>query len=179
MVKQQTHGIKNIDSFNNFISKQKLQQALKSWSNFNLTTKTTTTTRATTTAFLNKKMANLVGSPIHRKCLLWCWWLPSLGCRVSETLSGLFVLLHLLHLLLANHKRDQLDLVHCNHLLSNKCIIHTSPNPELTDFTPYTNSVSTKLNHLGLLQFSCRPSCANISKIMVDWQLCTQLSVLL
>ena len=101
---QRTQGIEYFDSFNPPCSNQKHQQALKSWSNFNLTTKTTTTTRATTTAFLNKKMANLVGSPIHRKCLLWCWWLPSLGCRVSETLSGLFVLLHLLHLLLANHQ---------------------------------------------------------------------------
>ena len=36
MVKQQTHGIKNFDSFNNFISKQKLQKALKSWSNVSL-----------------------------------------------------------------------------------------------------------------------------------------------
>ena len=36
MVKQQTLGIKNFDSFNNFISKQKLQKALKSWSNVSL-----------------------------------------------------------------------------------------------------------------------------------------------
>ena len=33
---QRTQGIEYFDSFNNFISKQKLQQALKSWSNFSL-----------------------------------------------------------------------------------------------------------------------------------------------
>ena len=33
---QQAQGIENIDSFNTFSSKQKLQKALKSWSNFSL-----------------------------------------------------------------------------------------------------------------------------------------------
>ena len=35
MLKQRTQGI-DFDLFNNFISKQKLQQALKAWSNFSL-----------------------------------------------------------------------------------------------------------------------------------------------
>ena len=33
---QRTQGIEYFDSFNTFSSKQKLQQALKSWSNFSL-----------------------------------------------------------------------------------------------------------------------------------------------